>query len=235
MSDHLDFIRIIGLEDSFSEVFSGLQSQLTTGTGTALTQPEAATASGDIIEVITAIVEISDAVFLAYMDFLFPVGSGLREMQPGESQPHKTRGPLAVISKIGWLEKFLSIVKQTPGPLKTLGEWAFKKPLNLLVLIEVVSRIIEIVDTLTRQSETATFLDLVKNGLFHLPPNKEDIMANYVSTLKSGLLELTKDPNTNQDTLIAYLSGIFDLALKDYVLKFGDNMELYTKAMALKY
>ncbi len=77
--------------------------------------------------------------------------------------------------------------------------------------------------------------ETLKRGLLHLPPGKEDTKDNYVSTLKDGLFELVNDPDTNEDTLIAYLSGIFDLALKEGVFKMGDNIEYYQKAMALKY
>jgi hypothetical protein len=242
---HLNFIRIRYLEDSQDEVFQGMGASSgttaikpTTKETTAATTKDTEKASG----ILGALIDLAVMIYDAY-DVL--VNPPVREMSEDSETTRgmKSRSLLPVPISGGWLVRLLSkVAGAAGGPVALIGMQLVEHPDIAIAVIQfgelllhTAEFIVDSYDKYNENDDRERMITIFKNGLLHLPPGVEDKEANYVSTFKKGLLELVNDPETNEETLTAYLSGIFDLAMKEYVLKFADNMELYTKAMALKY
>jgi hypothetical protein len=262
--DHLGYIRIHGLVDSDSEIFQGTTISIpSSGNGMtpiSIQAPtmEAGVEAGDFWSIIETLMSLSDTIVKAYWDLLFPKGSrGLKENK--KTRQEGAPEAIAVIERVeaiaeetSYFSAFKNFSSKVGGGFKALGEGLSKDPIKLAVVLQIANFVKDIVyDIIQEQDKQADaiqidrIISILKKGLLHLPPGVTDTdgtdthemdkhYKGYAGILKAGLLELTQDKD-NEDVLVAYLSGVFDLALQDLILKFKDNVSLSTKGQYLQY
>lgn len=268
MSDHLDFIRIRGLEDSELEVFQGIASG-TTGTGST---PAAAAVAATT----AATAESDTGIWDAFVDLI----TGLNdEFEKAKPTPEPERGmsasgargsrqlSLPLPSNSGWIVTAVtSLAAISGGPVARIIAYAVENPGATLAVAQAIQAGMEIVDFMEEtiddiatnadrnrlievlekaflrsegtwpfDTETSLLGDILKKGLLHLPPDAEDEDDNYVSTLKEGLLELLRDPETNEEFLQSYLARLSEEQWKDLELAFGDDVKLRVKGKTLHF
>jgi hypothetical protein len=270
MSDHLDFIRIRGLEDSSSEVFQGIAAE-TTGIGGGMNGPAAALPSAEAAQEASkglweAVVDLVTGLYDAYTAAIPPPETTRDLNQPRSLRSRQLALPAP--SGFGWLVKILtsSALMTTGGPLMKLVEFGLSSPGAMIGVAQVAqtaiqvmeygeeivddwavnedrNRLLEILEkALLRtegmypfQQETSLLGDILSRGLLHLPPNASDDFDNLVSTLKTGLLELITDPDTQNEELRSYLAHLTDEQWRDLELCIGDDIKIRLKGRTLHF